>query len=311
MVLSTSAPVLASEQVDVVAESVEEPDVTVDSEIETIEPEDDVAVFENNSILTESEQESVENSAIDSFDDGSDSTDFASEEDGWIQSEEVTGLSFKYDSSNQTFYMKSSIPVALPDNTQSGWTSEWRNKYGTELNNAKTVVIEGEITQIGKFNFDNGRPGAYDNLEKVVLSPNVTKISTAAFSDIDALKSINLNNVQIIENAAFADSGVESVTFENEELEIGEYAFQNCTALTTVTAKKIQDLGSNAFNGCTSLKTFNCESNIDKIPKECFKGTALTAFDFKNVTSVGRNAFNKIKLEISLLCWNKKNNGIL
>ena len=223
MVLSTSAPVLASEQVDVVAESVEEPDVTVDSEIETIEPEDDVAVFENNSILTESEQESVENSAIDSFDDGSDSTDFASEEDGWIQSEEVTGLSFKYDSSNQTFYMKSSIPVALPDNTQSGWTSEWRNKYGTELNNAKTVVIEGEITQIGKFNFDNGRPGAYDNLEKVVLSPNVTKISTAAFSDIDALKSINLNNVQIIENAAFADSGVESVTFENEELKIGQH----------------------------------------------------------------------------------------
>ncbi|WP_417183436.1 hypothetical protein, partial [Blautia sp.] len=67
--------------------------MTVDSEIETIEPEDDVAVFEDNSILTESEQESVENSAIDSFDDGSDSTDFASEEDGWIQSEEVTGLS--------------------------------------------------------------------------------------------------------------------------------------------------------------------------------------------------------------------------
>lgn len=180
------------------------------------------------------------------------------------------------------------------------------DKYGTELNNAKTVVIEGEITQIGKFNFDNGRPGAYDNLEKVVLSPNVTKISTAAFSDIDALKSINLNNVQIIENAAFADSGVESVTFENEELEIGEYAFQNCTALTTVTAKKIQDLGSNAFNGCTSLKTFNCESNIDKIPKECFKGTALTAFDFKNVTSVGRNAFNKSSLKSACYAGTKE-----
>ena len=284
MVLSTSAPVLASEQVDVVAESVEEPDVTVDSEIETIEPEDDVAVFEDNSILTESEQESVENSAIDSFDDGSDSTDFASEEDGWIQSEEVTGLSFKYDSSNQTFYMKSSTPVALPDNKQSGWTSEWRNKYGTQLNNAKTVVIEGEITQIGTFNFDNGRPGAYDNLEKVVLSPSVTKISTAAFGDIDALKSINLNNVQIIENAAFADSGVESVTFENEELEIGEYAFQDCTALTTVTAKKIQELGSNAFNGCTSLKTFNCETPLDKIPHECFQKTGFESFNFYNVS---------------------------
>lgn len=305
MVLSTSAPVLASEQVDVVAESVEEPDVTVDSEIETIEPEDDVAVFEDNSILTESEQESVENSAIDSFDDGSDSTDFASEEDGWIQSEEVTGLSFKYDSSNQTFYMKSSTPVALPDNKQSGWTSEWRNKYGTQLNNAKTVVIEGEITQIGTFNFDNGRPGAYDNLEKVVLSPSVTKISTAAFSDIDALKSINLNNVQIIENAAFADSGVESVTFENEELEIGEYAFQDCTALTTVTAKKIQDLGSNAFNGCTSLKTFNCETPLDKIPHECFQKTGFESFNFYNVSEIGYNAFNESTLKYACYAGTK------
>ena len=310
MVLSVPVPALAAEQVDFAVESEEAeseteeaPEVVVDSETETEE------VTDNIDVTTRGESENSDDDFVAAFSDGDDTVDFAGDEaetDGWIQSEEVTGLSFKYDSSNQTFYMKSSIPVALPDNTQSGWTSEWRNKYGTQLNNAKTVVIEGEITQIGRFNFDNGRPGAYDNLEKVVLSPNVTKISTAAFSDIDALKSINLNNVQIIENAAFADSGVESVTFENEELEIGEYAFQNCTALTTVTAKKIQDLGSNAFNGCTSLKTFNCESNIDKIPKECFKGTALTAFDFKNVTSVGRNAFNKSSLKSACYAGTKE-----
>ena len=310
MVLSVPVPALAAEQVDFAVESEEAeseteeaPEVVVDSETETEE------VTDNIDVTTRGESENSDDDFVAAFSDGDDTVDFAGDEaetDGWIQSEEVTGLSFKYDSSNQTFYMKSSIPVALPDNTQSGWTSEWRNKYETQLNNAKTVVIEGEITQIGRFNFDNGRPGAYDNLEKVVLSPNVTKISTAAFSDIDALKSINLNNVQIIENAAFADSGVESVTFENEELEIGEYAFQNCTALTTVTAKKIQDLGSNAFNGCTSLKTFNCESNIDKIPKECFKGTALTAFDFKNVTSVGRNAFNKSSLKSACYAGTKE-----
>ena len=310
MVLSVPVPALAAEQVDFAVESEEAeseteeaPEVVVDSETETEE------VTDNIDVTTRGESENSDDDFVAAFSDGDDTVDFAGDEaetDGWIQSEEVTGLSFKYDSSNQTFYMKSSIPVALPDNTQSGWTSEWRNKYGTQLNNAKTVVIEGEITQIGRFNFDNGRPGAYDNLEKVVLSPNVTKISTAAFSDIDALKSINLNNVQIIENAAFADSGVESVTFENEELEIGESAFQNCTALTTVTAKKIQDLGSNAFNGCTSLKTFNCESNIDKIPKECFKGTALTAFDFKNVTSVGRNAFNKSSLKSACYAGTKE-----
>lgn len=305
MVLSTSAPVLASEQVDVVAESVEEPDVTVDSEIETIEPEDDIAVFDDNSIFTESEQESVENSAIDSFDDGSDSADFASEEDGWIQSEEVTGLSFKYDSSNQTFYMKSSTPVALPDNTQSGWTSEWRNKYGTELNNAKTVVIEGEITQIGEYNFDNGRTGAYDSLEHVVLSPSVTKISRSAFGDVSTLKDINLNNVEEVGKAAFVRTGVESVAFEKDQLKIEANAFKGCTSLTTVTAKKIQDLGANAFDGCTALTSFNCESNIDKIPNECFQKTALISFDFKDVSSVGVNAFNESSLKYACYAGTK------
>lgn len=310
MVLSVPAPALAAEQVDFAVESEEAeseteeaPEIVVDSETETEE------VTDNIDVTTRGESENSDDDFVAAFSDGDDAVDFVGDEaetDGWIQSEEVEGLSFKYDSENQTFYMKSSIPVALPDNTQSGWTSEWRNKYGTQLNNAKTVVIEGEITQIGRFNFDNGRPGAYDNLEKVVLSPNVTKISTAAFSDIDALKSINLNNVQIIENAAFADSGVESVTFENEELEIGEYAFNGCISLTTVTAKKIQDLGASAFDGCTALTSFNCESNIDKIPKECFKGTALTAFDFKNVTSVGRNAFNKSSLKSACYAGTKE-----
>lgn len=309
MVLSVPVPALAAEQVDFAVESEEAeseteeaPEVVVDSETETEE------VTDNIDVTTRGESENSDDDFVAAFSDGDDTVDFAGDEaetDGWIQSEEVTGLSFKYDSSNQTFYMKSSTPVALPDNTQSGWTSEWRNKYGTQLNNAKTVVIEGEITQIGRFNFDNGRPGAYDNLEKVVLSPNVTKISTAAFSDIDALKSINLNNVQIIENAAFADSGVESVTFENEELEIGEYAFQDCTALTTVTAKKIQDLGSNAFNGCTSLKTFNCETPLDKIPHECFQKTGFESFNFYNVSEIGYNAFNESTLKYACYAGTK------
>ena len=228
-----------------------------------------------------------------------------SEEDGWIQSEEVTGLSFKYDSSNQTFYLKSSTPVALPDNTQSGWTSEWRNKYGTELNSAKTVVIEGEITQIGEYNFDNGRAGAYDSLEHVVLSPSVTKISRSAFGDVSTLKDINLNNVEEVGKAAFIRTGVESVAFEKDQLKIEANAFKRCTSLTTVTAKKIQDLGANAFDGCTALTSFNCESNIDKIPNECFQKTALISFDFKDVSSVGVNAFNESSLKYACYAGTK------
>ncbi len=301
MVLSVPAPALAAEQVDFAVESEEAeseteeaPEVVVDSETETEE------VTDNIDVTTRGESENSDDDFVAAFSDGDDTVDFAGDEaetDGWIQSEEVTGLSFKYDSSNQTFYMKSSTPVALPDNTQSGWTSEWRNKYGTELNNAKTVVIEGEITQIGEFNFNNGRAGAYDNLETVKLSPSVTKIAASAFGEVATLKNINLNNVKEIGTAAFWKTGVENITLDDAGTIIADNAFSECTSLTSVTVKGIKSLGMNAFDGCTSLITFNCEGNIENIPMKCFQKTAIKAFDFKNVSSVGRNAFNKSNLK--------------
>lgn len=301
MVLSVPVPALAAEQVDFAVESEEAeseteeaPEVVVDSETETEE------VTDNIDVTTRGESENSDDDFVAAFSDGDDTVDFAGDEaetDGWIQSEEVTGLSFKYDSSNQTFYMKSSTPVALPDNTQSGWTSEWRNKYGTELNNAKTVVIEGEITQIGEFNFNNGRAGAYDNLETVKLSPSVTKIAASAFGEVATLKNINLNNVKEIGTAAFWKTGVGNITLDDAGTIIADNAFSECTSLTSVTVKGIKSLGMNAFDGCTSLITFNCEGNIENIPMKCFQKTAIKAFDFKNVSSVGRNAFNKSNLK--------------
>ena len=226
MVLSVPAPALAAEQVDFAVESEEAeseteeaPEVVVDSETETEEVTDNT---------TRGESENSDDDFVAAFSDGDDAVDFVGDEaetDGWIQSEEVEGLSFKYDSENQTFYMKSSIPVALPDNKQSGWTSEWRNKYGTQLNNAKTVVIEGEITQIGEFNFNNGRAGAYDNLETVKLSPSVTKIAASAFGEVATLKNINLNNVKEIGTAAFWKTGVENITLDDAGTIIADNAF--------------------------------------------------------------------------------------
>ena len=41
--------------------------------------------------------------------------------------------------------------VVLPDYKQSGWTSEWRNKYGSQLNDVKTIEIQrSEERRVGK-----------------------------------------------------------------------------------------------------------------------------------------------------------------
>ena len=306
MVLSVPTPILAAEQIDIIEDanadfenSDESENLIVTSDSENFEIVDESAELDPSMENTEN-LNSTEDDSIELFDDGNNISEFVgneSETNDWIQSEQVEGLSFKYDVNNQTLYLKSEKPVVLPDYKQSGWTSEWRNKYGSQLNDVKTIEIQGEITQIGEFNFNNGRAGAYDNLETVKLSPSVTKIAASAFGEVATLKNINLNNVKEIGTAAFWKTGVENITLDDAGTIIADNAFSECTSLTSVTVKGIKSLGMNAFDGCTSLITFNCEGNIENIPMKCFQKTAIKAFDFKNVSSVGRNAFNKSNLK--------------
>lgn len=317
MTLAAPVQAFAAEQMDVIieddsidSENNEDSDIVVSADNEDFESMDE-AVTDDSVTNDVEELKDTETDFTALFDDSDDTADFVgneseSETDDWIQSEQVEGLSFKYDADKQTLYLKSSSPIALPDYKQSGWTSEWYNKYGSELNNVKTVEIQGEITQIGTFNFNDGRAGAYDNLETVILSPSVTKISASAFGQVATLKNINLNTVKEIGTAAFWKTGLENVTLDGDQVIIAENAFSECASLTSVTMKDIKSLGMNAFDGCTSLTKFNCENGIANIPMKCFQNTAITAFDFKNVTSVGRNAFNKSSLKSACYAGTKE-----
>ncbi len=73
---------------------------------------------------------------------------------------------------------------------------------------------------------------------------------------------------------------------------IGDYAFQSCTALKTATISNQGDIGSSAFHSCSSLITANI-SNQGGISKEAFSNCSLleTAELGQNVTSIGSNAF--------------------
>lgn len=236
MVLSVPTPILAAEQIDIIEDtnadfenSDESENLIVTSDGENFEIVDESAELDLPMENTEN-LNSTEDDSIELFDDGNNISEFVgneSETNDWIQSEQVEGLSFKYDVNNQTLYLKSEKPVVLPDYKQSGWTSEWRNKYGSQLNDVKTIEIQGEITQIGEFNFNNGRAGAYDNLETVKLSPSVTKIAASAFGEVATLKNINLNNVKEIGTAAFWKTGVENITLDDAGTIIADNAFQN------------------------------------------------------------------------------------
>ena len=212
----------------------------------------------------------------------------------WVQLESEPKISFNYDSENKVLSFKASEPAALPDNTQSGRTSEWYIK-NAEVANATTVVIGDNITKIGEENFDNSTD-AYPNLQNVVLSPSVKEISWAAFYQLSSLQTINLEAVETIKNAAFGQTGIEKIDFEQDEVSIGEYAFAKCKSLIEVTSKGNVVIEDYAFQNCKKLNLFSCDSNISKIGNFSFGSCkALSLIKANAVVEIGNSAFSWCK----------------
>ena len=76
---------------------------------------------------------------------------------------------------------------------------------------------------------------------------------------------------------------------------IGEYAFQSCTGLTSVTiGNSVTSIGSGAFQSCSGLTSVTIPNSVTSIGNTAFYScTGLTSVAIPNsVTSIGIQAFN-------------------
>ena len=214
--------------------------------------------------------------------------------DGWTALESESKISYKYDSATQTLYFKASEPAALPNNEQSGKTSEWWND---EIANARRIEIGENITKIGEMNFYNNTSSnpniiAYPYLEEVKLSPSVKEIGRNAFFGVSTLRSINLESVEVFGNAALAHTNIESVSLEKDTISIATNAFIKCGALKEVKIKGTATIGESAFENCVQLHSFQCDSIISKIEFNAFSGcNSLSIFNASGVTEIAGCAF--------------------
>lgn len=89
-------------------------------------------------------------------------------------------------------------------------------------------------------------------------------------------------------------SGITSVVIEDGVTSIGDNAFEDCSALKSVSGMKgVTSLGKWAFYKCTSLESFAIPSGVKSIPDclfyDCSKLNSVTIHD--QVTSIGSAAF--------------------
>ncbi len=131
------------------------------------------------------------------------------------------------------------------------------------------------------------------NLVSVNLSEDITEIKPYTFAGCDALKQINLDNIETIGEYAFMECGLESVDASKTE-NIGKYAFVSNRLLTSLKLyEKIKEIGEGAFSYCDPLETVENLNCVENIGDYAFAYTAITSADLTAAVKIGRNVFIK------------------
>lgn len=151
---------------------------------------------------------------------------------------------------------------------------DWDTKTGATF----TVTVAAATK---KFFFDEttGTITGYDGTDTVVVIPS----------------KINGVTVEAINNAAFPNSAVTSVTIPDSVTSIHDVSFFNCSQLTNISIpNSVTYIGYSAFRACTSLKSITLPSSLSSISEALFFGCSqLTTIHIPvSVTSIGSYAFD-------------------
>ena len=90
------------------------------------------------------------------------------------------------------------------------------------------------------------------------------------------------------------NKAIKTVKIQNGVTSIGDYAFDNCTSLTSIEIPSgVTSIGDGAFAYCTSLTSIEIPSGVTSIRDHAFDNcTSLTSIEIPSgVTSIGNSAF--------------------
>ena len=164
-----------------------------------------------------------------------------------------------------------------------------------------TVSMSNALTSIGSEAFRG-----CTSLTAITLPDVLTTIGSSAFYGTTSLQSVTIPaSLTSLGSDAFSGSGVQaltyasgcttafrtyatgltSVTMASTITTIPDYAFYNCSQLSTATIpSKVKTIGANAFYGCSKLTKATIPAATTSIGENAFAGSGLTTLTYANNT---------------------------
>ena len=207
------------------------------------------------------------------------------------------------------------------------------NKVGeyafSHCDSVRSISISDNVTSVGKYaffycycldtvslgNISTIQPYTFagcKNLSSITIPSSVQEINIKAFTSCDSLKTITLNSNKIVSANYDRDTGFKSIFGAQVEKyfigtgaeRIGNYAFYNCSNITTITLpESITAIGEGAFGYCSKMSSFSLPNHVNEIGPWAFNSCVnLPTITFpETVTSIGEGAFHKCKQITSIV----------
>ena len=213
-----------------------------------------------------------------------------------------SGDTYDYGSSNRSpFYRNDDVKRVV---ISEGVTSVGNDLFIRCLN-LESASLPTTVTSIGSTAFmpADETMGAAGKLTSITIPDAVTKIGGGAFWGA-ALTSVTIpHNVATVENYAFRDC-TRLTTVRYEGSVIGGYMFGSCTALNSFTiANTVTRIGEHCFNYCGNLETITYEGSLEQwqaIPKG-------TSWDGKGGSGLAISRLKHIQCLDGFMEWDEEN----